>query len=276
MFDFKNPGYPPLLAYVNRAEVYRKRVEADGGTVFNINAVIQAYMQADIWNINTVNSHWSSPQFGYKLDSNGQVTTRYGLFGHDAVVSSASLNWLLVPSVNNKAPQHNTNNVGFTIPGWTWQTISCLVHIVSNASSYTTSHYNYFPMLELTPAMGSNVYPLILSVEQSNGAEGGSSSSYISTGSMPSINTQHAYAFQYDPSQASTSDMQKLWVDGISGTISNGSGSIPSSLPNNSEFILGIRGGVYNWQGNINDVFITNKVLSQSARSYLDSQVNAY
>jgi hypothetical protein len=262
---------------------YKQRVEADGGIIYSLNAVNEAYSKASSWAVNPAATHWSSPQFGYKLDGIGNVIKRYCLFGSDAVPQIANTSWTLVPSAT-KAPQMLARaNNGFVIPAFTWQDRNLTSVTTATQNSYsTTAGYPFFPLVELSPNWNS--YSAFLVGIDINGGYnlGGWSSNpycYAATESTQQLNTLQSYVLAIDTTQTTYQNQLRFSLNSQQTTSYPYQSLLQAgSSYSASEVYLGVRGdsNQYYWAGNINDVFFTNKVLTSDAITWLENQKDKY
>ena len=268
------------LSSADPAALYRARVVADGGVVASMRAVRAAYRQATAWGLPPDATHWSSPQFGYKLDGQGQVMRRYCLFGLDAELADGAKPWSLTAPAAGKPAQHRTNNALLAVPSPAWRSIELTVHALVLPTTWVAADGNYpfFPIAEGADSFNLR-HAFVLAAEIGAGIEGGLSTppSIVGTGAYPSLNALHAVALRVDPTQP-VPGLRRVWVDGVEGTQQITTGTPVESVYDRQLMYVGGRGAEvnYNWQGNINDVLITNLALPDAALGWLNSQVIAY
>lgn len=260
------------------ALAYQARVTADGGAVFSLAAVQQAYARAASWGLDPALTHWSSPQFGVRLAPDGTVNKRYCLFGSDAEPVTPGRHWTAVEAPG-LPPQHLVGeaNRGFRIPAFLWATRALTVVAACTQTTYsTTAGIPFFPLIEHSPNCNDST-SFVLGIDTTIGNNAGGVTTPYTIRSVPTVSPlghQNCFTLVVDPSQNSTLDQLVFCYNTMraeSTPLNKGLSTLPyDHLP----VFLGQRGqdGGYYWAGTINDVFYTAQVLPDSARAWLENQ----
>ena len=263
------------------ADNYRRRVEAAGMAVWSLSQVTTAYGWLISEGVRWDNSHWSSAQFGLGVSA-GTVSRMYCLFGNDAVGGAGADACLYVAPATGKAPQiaYGHADTAMNIGGWTWADKSLACHAISYPTArYAGGGYPYNPIIEKGSAISMNgkVNFIIgwetgsefLGYVMEEGANRG-----LYGGAFP-LNQTHSTYLVTNPAGATFAEQCRLVVNGAGVATPLNPSPLPPA-PYTDDFIVVGRRGIYRFAGNINDVFIVNKVVSSSFLAYLDSQKTAY
>ena len=268
---------PAVVLRSDRAREYQRRVAADGGQVFSMAAVEEAYDQAARWDLNPALTHWSSPQFGVRLAPDGTVSKRYCLFGHDAAPLVPGRHWTPVYAPG-LPPQHLVGEAdrAFVAPPFAWPGRTLDAVVTCTQTSYaTTANYGFFLLFEGCPDWNvSASFAMGIDVTQGGHAAGVSNPLTLRTTNVVSpLGHPNSYALATNAHDATAPSVAFRYNTAPS----------PAPAPNNGwgsgaydalPVYLGARGSnsAYYWAGTINDVFYTAQVLSDPARAWLENQ----
>lgn len=258
---------------------YQQRVQNDGGVIYSLAAVIAAYDKAIAWQLDPAVTHWSSPQFGYKLDGSGNVIKRYCLFGRDATPQggTGSPGWKLVASTAGKPPQMDVYGA-FQVSGIVYASFQLTVATVVAMTSYDRPAYFFAPIVEHTLTFQSGTFLLGYEANyEAGGQPNGLTQLTAHADGRPPLLQLTTASVVVDPAAAIQTSS---WENGVKRQIGDSFANYNTgSWTNGENTYIGARGnngGAYYWAGYINDVFFTNKVLLYSAVVWLENRRYAY